>query len=79
MVATISNQSARCASFSPDGNLIAACQGNEIVLFNLELNTLLQQGCDSLHNYLVTNPKVSDEEVELCSKAKSERQKKQNN
>ncbi len=66
-------------SFSPDGKTLASSDGDgKIILWDLNLDNLVVQGCNWLYNYLVTNPKVSDEEVELCPKAKSERQKKQN-
>ncbi len=66
-------------AFSPDGNTLASSDSDgKIILWDLNLDNLVERGCDWLYNYLVTNPKVSDEEVELCPKAKSERQKKQN-
>jgi WD40 repeat protein/tetratricopeptide (TPR) repeat protein len=53
--------------FSPDGNTLASASGdNTIILWNLNLDDLLTQGCNWLHDYLKTNPNVSEEDRKLC-------------
>ncbi|MBU7583189.1 MAG: hypothetical protein KAF91_09835 [Nostoc sp. TH1S01] len=57
-------------SFSPDGHTLAAGSGKGMVIFrplaDIKLENLLRRGCDLLHDYLQTNPKVSKSDRALC-------------
>lgn len=54
-------------SFSPDGKMLAsASTDGTIILWNLNLDELLVQGCNWLRDYLKTNPNVSESERHLC-------------
>jgi len=57
-------------TFSPDGNTLAAGSGKGMVIFrslaDITLDNLLTQGCDLLHDYFQTNPKVSKRDRSLC-------------
>jgi WD40 repeat protein len=57
-------------TFSPDGNTLAAGSGKGMVIFrplvDLKLENLLDQGCNLLHDYFKTNPKVSRRDRLLC-------------
>ncbi len=60
-------------SFSPDGKTIAsASDDNTVILRNLDFNLdkLLARGCAWLHNYLQTNPNVTDSDRHLCDDIK---------
>ncbi|QLE59368.1 caspase family protein [Nostoc sp. TCL26-01] len=65
----------KTAVFSPNGKtLVSGGQDGTVKLWNLtgielqtlNLDELLQQGCDRLHNYLTTNPNITTEEYQLC-------------
>lgn len=69
------NGGVRSVSFSPDNKTLASGgQDATIKLWNLEglelqtldLEQLLNHGCDRLHDYLRTNPNVSNEDYQLC-------------
>jgi WD40 repeat protein len=48
-------------SFSPDGQtLVSGDEESGVMLWNLELNDLLQRGCDRLSDYLRTHPSSVD-------------------
>jgi WD40 repeat protein/uncharacterized caspase-like protein len=54
-------------SFSPDNKvLVSASEDIGITVWNLDLDNLLKQGCDRLHDYLQNNPNVTKEEKHLC-------------
>ncbi|BBD57602.1 WD-40 repeat-containing protein [Nostoc sp. HK-01] len=59
-------------TFSPDGKTLAAGSGKGMVIFrplaDIKLEHLLRRGCDLLHDYLQTNPKVSQSDRALCFK-----------
>ncbi|MBN3940885.1 hypothetical protein [Nostoc sp. NMS9] len=60
-------------SFSPDGKTIAsASDDNTVILRNLDFNLdkLLARGCAWLHDYLQTNPNVTDSDRHLCDDIK---------
>jgi WD40 repeat protein/archaellum biogenesis ATPase FlaH len=64
------NKELTSVTFSPDGNTLAAGSGTGMVLFrplvDLQLEHLLTRGCNLLHDYLKTNPKVSQRDRLLC-------------
>ncbi|MCY7277780.1 MAG: caspase family protein [Phormidesmis sp. CAN_BIN44] len=47
-------------SFSPKGNALLSTSDDSVILWNLDLQDLLNQGCDRLHDYLQTNLKEDD-------------------
>ncbi len=57
-------------SFSPDGKTLAVGSGNGTVIFqnlaDIKLENLLDRGCNLLHEYLQTNPKVTKSDRALC-------------
>ncbi|MDZ8222587.1 eIF2A-related protein [Nostoc sp. ChiVER01] len=60
-------------SFSPDGKTIASASvDNTVILRNLDFNLdkLLARGCAWLHDYLQTNPNVTDSDRHLCEDIK---------
>ena len=61
--------------FSPDGKHLASCDvAGKVILWdlnldelgNLELEDLLERGCNWVHDYLRTNPNVSENDRHLC-------------
>ncbi|HEY9673463.1 MAG TPA: AAA family ATPase [Waterburya sp.] len=59
----------RSVSFSPDGQMIASASSDRTVMlirWNLDLEELLVRGCNWLHDYLKTNPNVSQSDRTLC-------------
>lgn len=61
-------------SFSPDRKILAAGSGNGRVIIrkldDLKLASLLMRGCSFLHDYLQTNPKLTDSDRALCPQTK---------
>ncbi|MGA1264464.1 MAG: hypothetical protein ACO331_11260 [Prochlorothrix sp.] len=66
-------------AFSPDGKVVASAAGYRIFRADdkapdrtiriwpiRSLDELLVQACDRLHDYLTTNPTVSDEDRKVC-------------
>ncbi|HEY9768843.1 MAG TPA: caspase family protein [Coleofasciculaceae cyanobacterium] len=51
---------------SNDQFMISAEEQQGLFWWNLDLDNLLTQGCDRLSDYLSTNPKVKQNEQELC-------------
>ncbi|WP_428843068.1 WD40 repeat domain-containing protein, partial [Sphaerothrix gracilis] len=57
----------RSVSFSPDGQTIASGSGDDTVkLWPIDMESLLDWSCDWLHDYLSTNPNITQAERELC-------------
>jgi WD40 repeat protein len=53
-------------NFSPDGKMIVWANQTEVIMWNLDLNYLLSQGCDWVRDYLQHNPNVSESDRHLC-------------
>ncbi|KAF3886951.1 MULTISPECIES: nSTAND1 domain-containing NTPase [Nostocales] len=53
-------------SFSPDGKLLVSGGNAGMMLWNLDLDDLVQQGCKKLKNYLENNPNVSESDRKIC-------------
>lgn len=54
-------------SFSPNGQILASADSDgKIILWNLNLDDLLIQGCNLLHDYLNNNPDISQGDRHLC-------------
>ncbi|MCC5613803.1 hypothetical protein LC605_01645 [Nostoc sp. CHAB 5836] len=64
------SNSVNSVSFSPDGKTLASgSEDNTIKLWNLpglELDSLMQNNCDSIRGYLQNNPNVSVGDKHLC-------------
>ncbi|NEP61713.1 MAG: hypothetical protein F6K31_32970, partial [Symploca sp. SIO2G7] len=53
-------------SFSPDGKAIAVATDKGLFVKSLELDKLLQEGCDKIRDYLKNNPSVKERDRKLC-------------
>jgi len=65
----------RGISFSPNGKMIASSSGDDTIklwrldgieLKTWDLNANLRRGCRALHDYLLTNPKVTPQQSQMC-------------
>jgi WD40 repeat protein len=57
-------------SFSPDGQILASSDNaGQLILWNLDLEPedLVQYGCNWVHDYVKTNPNVSESDRTLCN------------
>jgi WD40 repeat protein len=54
------------ARFSPDGKSLVLASSDRIVMWSLDLDRLLERACDWLHDYLETNPFVTQSDRFLC-------------
>nr|WP_265576519.1 hypothetical protein [Nostoc sp. LEGE 12450] len=52
-------------AFSPDGKTIASVD-NTVKLWNLNLDILLVQSCNWLHDYLKNSSSISENDKHLC-------------
>ena len=53
-------------NFSPDGKMLVWSNGGEVIMWNLDLDYLLSQGCDWVRDYLQNNSNVSESDRHLC-------------
>ncbi|NER97867.1 MAG: hypothetical protein F6J86_29155 [Symploca sp. SIO1B1] len=56
----------RNVSFSPDGKTIAVATDEGLSLRPLELDKLLQEGCEQIRDYLKNNPNVKKRDRKVC-------------
>ncbi|MEA5579683.1 hypothetical protein [Anabaena sp. UHCC 0451] len=49
-------------SFSPDTQILAAASNKGVILWNFNLNDLVVRGCSWLHDYLMNNSNVQEEQ-----------------
>jgi len=51
------------------GQMLASSSSDRtVILWNLNLDDLLRQGCDRVRNELKTNPKVNQSDHNLCDR-----------
>ncbi|NEQ75682.1 MAG: hypothetical protein F6K23_23135, partial [Okeania sp. SIO2C9] len=50
-------------NFRPDGKMLVWSNQMEVVMWNLDLNYLLSQGCDWVRDYLKNNPNIKDSHI----------------
>ncbi|WP_208354600.1 WD40 repeat domain-containing protein, partial [Aetokthonos hydrillicola] len=67
LLTTMERQSNKITSlsFSPDNQILAAATDKGIILWNLNLDKLVEFGCKWLHDYLMNNPNAK-EDRNLC-------------
>ena len=53
-------------NFSLDGKMLVWSNGGEVIMWNLDLDYLLSQGCDWVRDYLQNNSNVSESDRHLC-------------
>ncbi|NEO02911.1 MAG: hypothetical protein F6K50_48595 [Moorea sp. SIO3I7] len=57
----------KSVQFSPDSKALLSSDKNQtVILWNLDPEHLLQEGCDRLQDYLKTNPKVKKSDRQIC-------------
>ncbi|MEG4856419.1 caspase family protein [Microcoleus sp. K1-B6] len=67
-LSTLQGYSNQVASlnFSPDGKMLTAAGGNKILLWNLDLDDLLELGCNWVRDYYLKNPNLNESDRHLC-------------
>jgi WD40 repeat protein/uncharacterized caspase-like protein len=62
------SEQVKSVSFSPDGKfLLSASENAGVILWNLDLDNLLEQGCDRLRDYLKSHPNLQPSDRQLCN------------
>jgi WD40 repeat protein/uncharacterized caspase-like protein len=50
-----------------DRKLISGDEAGNVIVWDLNLPNLLQQGCEQLHDYLKTNPRLKESDRQICN------------
>jgi WD40 repeat protein len=53
-------------SFSPEGKAIAVTSNDQVSVLSLDLDEVLERGCNQVRDYLKNNPKAEKSDRHLC-------------